>query len=119
MLAEIAFAQTGGAGGEAPAFLQFGPLIIIVGLAYFLLIRPQRQQEREHRSMLEKLKRNDEVTTSGGLFGKVVTLSDTVVTLEVAPKVHVRVERSQIKGLVKGPGGEEKDQRREKDKGKS
>jgi preprotein translocase subunit YajC len=118
MLAEIAFAQTGGAAGDAPAFLQFGPLVIILGLAYFLLIRPQRQQEREHRAMLANLKRNDEVTTSGGLLGRVVSLTDAVVIIEVAPKVQVRVERAQVKSLLKPQGGDEKDAKRDKEKDK-
>jgi preprotein translocase subunit YajC len=121
MLVELAFAQAGATPGEPPAFLQFGPLVIILGLAYLLLIRPQRQQERQHRMMLANLKRNDEVTTTGGIHGRVVALGEQVVTLEIAPNVHVRVERSQVKALVKPPAPEEKERRREKDreKGKS
>jgi len=121
MFTELAFAQTPAAGGEPPMFLQFGPLVIILGLAYVLLIRPQRQQEREHRMLLANLKRNDEVMTSGGLYGRVVALTESVVTLEVAPNVNVRVERSQVKTLVKPPAVEDKERRREKDreKGKS
>ena len=116
MLSELAYAQT--SGQESPAFLQFGPLIIILVLAYVLLIRPQRQQEKQHRTMLSNLKRNDEVTTTGGIYGRIVGLTETVVTLEVAPNVQVRVERSQVKSLAKSPAGEEKERRREKDKEK-
>jgi preprotein translocase subunit YajC len=121
MFIERALAQTAAASGEPPLFLQFGPLVIILGLAYVLLIRPQRQQEREHRMMLANLKRNDEVVTGGGLYGRVVGLTESVVTLEVAPNVHVRVDRSQVKTLVKAPAAEEKERRRERDreKGKS
>jgi preprotein translocase subunit YajC len=118
MLSELAHAQSAGSQGGSPAFLQFGPLIIILGLAYVLLIRPQRQQEKQHREMLANLKRNDEVTTTGGLYGRIVALTDVVVTLEVAPNVQVRVERSQIKNLAKAAGGDEKERRREKDKEK-
>ena len=121
MLSELAHAQTPAPAGEAPGFLQFGPLIIILGLAYMLFIRPQRQQEREHRTMLANLKRNDEVVTTGGLYGRVVGLTENVATLEVASSVQVRIERNQIKGLAKQVGANEKDRQREKDreKGKS
>jgi preprotein translocase subunit YajC len=111
MFTELAYAQAGAPGGQAPAFLQFGPLIIIFALAYVLLIRPQRQQERQHRTMLSNLKRNDEVTTTGGIHGRIVSLTDAVVTLEVAPNVRLRVERSQIKGQAKPPGAEDKDRK--------
>ena len=118
MLSELAYAQSPAPRGESPAFLQFGPLVIILALAYVLLIRPQRQQEKQHRTMLENLKRNDEVITSGGIYGRIVTLTDTVLTLEVTPTVQVRVERSQIKSLVKPPAAEEKERRRDKDREK-
>jgi len=118
MWTELAHAQSATPGGAAPAFVQFIPFVIILGLAYILLIRPQRQQERQHRDMLSNLKRNDEVTTAGGLYGRVVSLTDTVVTLQIAPNVSVRVERSQIKNPVKTPTGDETNRRREKDKDK-
>ncbi len=118
MLSEIAYAQSSPPSGDAPAFLQFGPLAIILGLAYLLLIRPQRQQDREHKMMLANLKKNDEVTTTGGVFGRVVGLTENVVTLEVATNLRIRVERSQVKSLVKAPAGDEKDKRRDKDKDK-
>jgi preprotein translocase subunit YajC len=118
MLSEVAHAQGVAPGGDAPAYLQFGPLIIILGLAYVLLIRPQRQQEREHRTMLANLKRNDEVTTSGGILGRVTALTESVVTIEVAPNVQIRVERAQVKGPPKSPGADDKERRREKDREK-
>ena len=120
MLSDLAYAQSGPAGDGMQAFLQsqIPFLIIIIALGYLLLIRPQRQQEKQHRTMLANLKRNDEVTTTGGLFGRIVGLTDAVVTLEVAPNVQVRVERSQIRNLVKAPAGDEKERRREKDKEK-
>jgi preprotein translocase subunit YajC len=102
--------------GEAPsAVLNFLPLILIFVVFYFLLIRPQQQKAREHRTMLANLKRNDEVITAGGLYGKVLALSDRIVTLEIAPNVKVRVDRPQIAALAKsGPADENK----EKDKPK-
>lgn len=118
MLSELAYAQSSAPGGNVPAFHQFVPFAIILGLAYVLLIRPQRQQERQHRMMLANLKRNDEVTTTGGLYGRVLGLTESIVTLEIAPNVHVRVERSQVKSLVKSQAGNDKERRRDKDKDK-
>jgi preprotein translocase subunit YajC len=115
---ELAHAQSGAPAGGAPAFVQFIPFVIILGLAYLLLIRPQRQQERQHRTMLDNLKRNDEVTTAGGLYGRIVSLTESVVTLEVAPNVNVRVERSQIKNQVKPAVADDKERRRDKEKEK-
>ena len=63
-------------------------------LLFFL--RPQTNKAREHRKMLAELKSNDEVVTTGGLIGRIVEIGDKVVTLEIAPNVRVRVERSQI-----------------------
>ena len=103
-------------GAAAPSpLIQFAPLALIFVVFYFLLIRPQQQKAKEQRSMIDNLKRNDEVIMSGGLYGKVVTLNDKVLTLEVAPNVRVRVERAQVSSLVKsGPAEEAK----EKDKSK-
>jgi preprotein translocase subunit YajC len=72
------------------------PFAMIFGIAYFLLIRPQTQKASEQRKMLNSLKRNDEVVTSGGILGKIVELGDRLVTLEIAPNVRIRIERGQI-----------------------
>jgi len=80
------------------------PLLLVFAVFYFLLIRPQQRKQREHRAMLANLKRNDEVITSGGLYGTVVQISDQVVTLEIAPNVRVRVVKEQITSLAPRPG---------------
>ena len=67
---------------------------------YFLLIRPQQQKAKEHKLMLANLKKNDQIITSGGLYGRVLTLADDVVTVEIAPNVKVRVSRPQIASVV-------------------
>jgi preprotein translocase subunit YajC len=64
------------------------------------LIRPQQKRAKQHQEMLGKLKKNDEVMTSGGIYGKVVALTENVVTLEVAPNVRIRVNRPQISTVV-------------------
>lgn len=97
-----------------PALVSFAPLVLIFVVFYFLLIRPQQQKAKEQRIMLANLKRNDEVITAGGLYGKVVALTDKVVTLEIAPNVRVRVDRPQIASLARA--GQE--DTKEKDKAK-
>lgn len=90
------------AGADAPSpIVNLLPLLLIFVVFYFLLIRPQQTRAKEHSQMLGNLRRNDDVVTSGGLYGKVVALSESVVTLEIAPKVQVKVDRQQIATLVK------------------
>jgi len=87
--------------GDAPsALIQFAPIILIFVVMYFLVIRPQQQKARDHRQMLNNLKKNDDVITAGGLYGKIVQLSDRVVTLEIAPNVRVRIDRPQIAAMA-------------------
>lgn len=99
---DIAFAQSAPGPSGLPIWGQLFPFVLIFVIFYFLLIRPQQKKVKEHRNMLEKLKKNDEVVTSGGIYGKVVALTDTVVTLEVAPNVRIRVHRPQISEIIKG-----------------
>lgn len=101
--------------GNPPALVSFLPLVLIFIVFYFLLIRPQQQKAKEQRLMIANLKRNDEVVTSGGLYGKVITLTDKIVTLEIAANVRVRVDRAQIATLVK-PGPPEDNKEKDKPK---
>lgn len=112
-----AWAQAGGAAGPSP-LVSLLPLILIAVVFYFLLLRPQQQKAKEHRLMLANLKRNDEVITAGGLYGKITALTDDVVTLEIAPNVRVRVSRPQISSVVSAARAEEKDKDKGKDKEK-
>lgn len=75
------------------------PIAFIFIVMYFLLLRPQSKKANDHQKMLAALKRNDEVVTTGGLIGRIAELGDKLVTLEIAPNVRVRVERSQIASL--------------------
>ena len=93
---DIAYAQGApGVGGPGPMLTIF-PFILIFAIMYFMVIRPQQKKAKDHQALLAKLKKNDEVMTSGGIYGKVVDLKETVVTLEVAPNVRIRVHRPQI-----------------------
>jgi preprotein translocase subunit YajC len=74
------------------------PIAFIFIIMYFLILRPQTKKASDHQKMLNALKRNDEVVTTGGLIGRVAELGDKIVTLEIAPNVRVRIERTQIAG---------------------
>jgi len=88
------------AGAKAPsggaALAQFLPLILIFIVFYFLLIRPQQKKQKEHREMLMNLKKGDEVITAGGIYGKIVGVTEQVLTLEVAENVKIKVNRNYI-----------------------
>lgn len=96
MFATPAYAQAAGAGG-AGAFMQFVPLVLIFAIMYFLLIRPQQKKMKQHKAMVDALRRGDQVITQGGLIGKVTKVKDAgEVEVELAPNVQVRVVRSTI-----------------------
>ena len=79
------------------------PLLMMLSIFvifYFLLIRPQQKKAKEHRQFLENLKRGDRVMTSGGLCGEIITLSDQILTLEIADKVRVEVGRGHVAGFA-------------------
>jgi len=76
------------------------PMVLMVVIFYFLLIRPQQKKAKEHRTLLDNLKRGDRVITNGGIIGEITALSDQVVTIEVADKVRLDVGRPYIAGLA-------------------
>ena len=78
--------------------VQMVPFLLVLVIFYFILIRPQQQRAKEHEQLVESLKRNDQVVTMGGLHGKIVDVSESTVTLEIAPNVRIKHERAQISG---------------------
>ena len=99
-----AWAQ-GASGGQSQLISFFLPLLM-VGVLYFVLIRPQSKRAKEQRAMVEALKSGDEVVTSGGILGRITDVSDQFVTLEIADGVQVRVQKHMVgavmpKGTVK------------------
>jgi preprotein translocase subunit YajC len=101
---EMAYAmgtQPGGGGGSGSQIWSFLPIILIFVIFYFLLIRPQQKQRKEHQSLLSNLKVGDNVLTSGGIYGRVTGLKDDKVTVEISDKVRVKVNRGNISGVVK------------------
>ena len=91
------------AAGAAPAGLGgFGLLmpVVLIAVMYFLMIRPQMKRAKEHRGMLEKLSKGDEVITSGGIAGTVTDIGDNFITVEVADNVRVRVQKAAVGNVL-------------------
>ncbi|PLL13109.1 preprotein translocase subunit YajC [Tabrizicola sp. TH137] len=96
MFATPAYAQAAGAGAGS-AFASFIPLILIFAIMYFLLIRPQQKKVKEHKAMVEALRRGDQVLTQGGIVGKVTKVQeDGQLEVEIAEGVKVKVMRHTI-----------------------
>lgn len=95
-----AFAQQASATSPQGLLAAFWPLLVMIPLFYFLLIRPQSKRAKETRDMLSKIVKGDEVITSGGMAGKIVALGEFYMTVEIADNVHVKVQRSSITGVL-------------------
>lgn len=78
--------------------MSFIPLVLIFVVFYFLLIRPQQKKVKEHQALVEGLKRGDAVVTSGGIHGEITGMTDTVITLEIADNVRIKIARGHIAG---------------------
>ncbi len=76
------------------------PMIFLAVVFYFLIIRPQSKRTKEHKTMLAELKKGDEVTTSGGLLGKVTRIGESFVEIEVAASTVVRVQKHAVSNLM-------------------
>lgn len=98
----VPFAQTP---AQPPAWVSFFPMIVLFVLFYFMLIRPQQKQRREHEALLKALKKHDEVVTIGGMHGTILNIKDTTVTLRVDDNVKVEVDRSAIARVKKPAEG--------------
>jgi preprotein translocase subunit YajC len=95
MFVTPAYAQA--AGGAMGAVTSLMPLILIFAIMYFLLIRPQQKKLKEHKAMVEALRRGDQVLTQGGIVGKVVKVAeDGIIEVEIADGVKVKVMKHTI-----------------------
>lgn len=103
MFVSPAFAQTGPAAGE-PGVIAFLPIILIMVVFYFLMIRPQQKKMREHREMLAAVRRGDRIVTGGGIIGTVSkVVDDNELQVDIAEGVRVRVQRAMISGILTKP----------------
>lgn len=99
MLVSPAFAQT--AGGTGAGFASFIPLILIFLIMWLLLIRPQQKKLKEHRSMVDALRRGDQIVTQGGVIGKITKVKeDGELEVEIAEGVRIRVLRHTVASVI-------------------
>lgn len=91
----------GGAGGGMAAFQQIIPLVFMFAIFYFLLIRPQQKKAKEHKALLDSMKKGDNVITAGGVHGKVTSVENELVTLEIANNVNIKITKSYIAAIKK------------------
>ncbi len=93
------------AGGEAPpAWMQFLPLVAMVAVFWFLIIRPQMRRQKEHQSKVGGIKKGDQVLTGGGFLGKVIKVDENYAEIELAPNVKVKALRSTISDVIAPQG---------------
>src|SRR5690349_18721668 len=90
-----AYAQAA-AGGAESGFLGFLPIILMFGVLYFLMIRPQMKRAKEQKAMVEALQKGNEVIAAGGVIGRITKLGEQYVTLEIAPNTEIVVQRGTV-----------------------
>lgn len=104
MFISEAWAQSGAAqGGGIESMLL---IVLMFGVLYFLMIRPQMKRAKEHKAMVETLQKGDEIISAGGMLGRVSKLNENYVTLEIANSIEVQIQRSAVqvvlpKGTIK------------------
>ncbi|MBI3452440.1 MAG: preprotein translocase subunit YajC [Rhodospirillales bacterium] len=101
MFISTAFAQAANGDGGTSTLIQLAPLALIFVVFYFLIIRPQQKKTKEHKAMIEALRRGDRVVTSGGLIGTVAKVTgDREIIVEIADGVRVRVLRGMVSEIM-------------------
>lgn len=100
MLISPAYAQAAGAADPTGGIMGLLPIVLMFVVLWFLMIRPQMKRAKEHRAMLEKLSRGDEVLTNGGVAGVVTDIGENFITVEVAEGVKLRVQKGAISNVL-------------------
>jgi preprotein translocase subunit YajC len=97
----IASAMAQDAAADAPSMLgTFIPLILIIVIFWFLLIRPQMKRNKEHRELVSSLSAGDEVVTAGGMLGRITQVGDSFVTVKLADNVEVKLQKHSVAQVV-------------------
>lgn len=81
-------------------FISFLPLIILFAVFYFMLIRPQLKQAKQHKQLVAGLSKGDEVVTSGGLLGKIKEVGDNFIVVEIARETDVKVQKQSVSAVM-------------------
>jgi preprotein translocase subunit YajC len=101
MFISPAYAQAAGGGGGSDFLIQLLPLVLIFVVFYFLIIRPQQKKVKDHKAMIDALKRGDRIVTSGGIIGTVQrVVDDREAVIEIADGVRVRIIRSMVADII-------------------
>lgn len=93
----LAQAAPGAAGGGLSMIIM---MVVLFGLMYFMMIRPQMKRQKEHRSMVAALAKGDEVVSNGGLAGRVDDIGETFITIEIAPNVKVKLQKGAVSQVL-------------------
>lgn len=104
MTIDLLAAAGAGAAGAPPAWISFLPIIGMIAIFWFLIIRPQMKRQKEHQQKVAAMKKGDQVVTAGGLVGKVTKVDDVYVELELGANVRVKAIKATIGDIIP-PGG--------------
>jgi preprotein translocase subunit YajC len=96
----LAMGSPGQGGGVTGLFASMLPIVAMIAILWFLLIRPQQKEQQKHREMVKNLKKGDEVVTVGGVYGRIMSLDAEKVSLKIAENVKIDVERSKVVRVV-------------------
>lgn len=103
MLISNAYAQTAGAAADPVGGLLSSPLpmlVVLFAVMYFMVIRPQQKRAKEHKTLLEALAKGDEVVTQGGIAGKVASVGDSYIRVEIAANTEILVQKGAISSIL-------------------
>ncbi len=92
-------AMAGGQGSGGSGLVSLLPILAMVAIIYFLLIRPQQKEQARHRRMVESLRQGDEVVTVGGIYGKITALQDDKLKLKIDEKTTITIEKAKVARL--------------------
>jgi preprotein translocase subunit YajC len=105
----VAWAQGAGPAAGPGPLVNLMPIALMFVILYFLMIRPQQKRAREHETMVQNLKRGDDVVTNGGIHGRIHAIADKILTVEIAPNVRIRMDRDQVASVVRPARAEDRD----------
>lgn len=86
---------------QPPSWVSFVPMVVMVGVFYFLLIRPQSKQRKEHQNLLNAIKSGDKIITSGGFYATVVSVQPQTVDIKLNEETKVRIQKSAVTEVLK------------------